>query len=210
MSSNIKVIVFIVLFIAGAIGGFIYKVSNHNAEPELSALVYPNPKPLPDFQLETHKGESFDNDQLLGTWSVIFFGFTFCPDVCPTTMAALGQVAGNLDAKTANKVQFIFVSVDPERDTREKLAEYVPFFNESFIGLRTDDAKMLESFSRELGAVYMKVPFGDSYQMEHSARIFIVDPHGRRYGIFADHPTSPGTIDVPTITRDIHTLVKYK
>ena len=207
MTGNSKTVLFIVAFITMVLGAFTFKVLKTNAEPEIQALIYPKPKQLPDFTMTAHTNTEFSENNLLGKWSVVFFGFTYCPDICPTTMSDLGELADNLPEDVAKKTQFLFVSVDPERDTVEQLANYVPFFNEEFIGaVGTPD--QLEIFSKSLGAVYVKVPWGDSYQMQHTGRIFIVNPAGQRFGIFAEDHTNPGVLNVPVMTSDLIQIVR--
>jgi protein SCO1 len=211
MSSNLKVISFILIFIGLVITGFVYKVKQSEAEPELSALVYPIARPLPDFEMMDHQGERFDNDQFLGKWSVVFFGFTNCPTICPTIMADLNKVAKSLAPKTYKEIQFVFISIDPERDTVERLSQYIPHYNPDFIGL-TSDLDTLTKLTKSMGVAFLKVPMAgsDNYDMQHSDRLFIIDPHGRRYGIFASHPTSPGKVDVTQVVLDLETLVRVK
>ena len=191
------------LFISLLVAVFFYN-TNLKEQPLLSTMVYPDAKQLPEFKLTDHKNQPFTNDRFIDKWSVLFFGFTHCPDVCPTTMAALAQVANNLKPQTLNKVQFIFVSVDPERDTIENLAKYVPFYHPDFIAITGHEQQLLP-FSLSLGAMYMKVPTAETYTMSHSGTIFIVDPKGRRYGIFSKTPT--GSFDIAAVTQDLETIV---
>lgn len=207
MTGNSKTILFLVAFITMVLGAFTFKVLKSNAEPDIQALIYPKPKQLPDFTMTAHTNTEFSENNLLGKWSVVFFGFTYCPDICPTTMTDLGELAENLPDDVANKTQFLFVSVDPERDTVEQLANYVPFFNQEFIGA-VGTPEQLEIFSKSLGAVYVKVPFGESYQMQHTGRIFIINPAGQRFGIFAEDHTNPGVLNIPVMTSDLIQIVR--
>ena len=207
MSGITKTLIFLVAFVIMVIGAFTYKVLRTNPEPDIQALIYPTPKQLPEFKMTSHTNQAFDQDNLLGKWSVVFFGFTYCPDICPTTMASLGEMETALPEDVARKTQFLFVSVDPERDTIEKLNTYVPFFNEDFTGL-VGDPQQLEIFSKSLGAVYLKVPMGESYQMQHSGRIFIINPQGQRFGIFAEDHANPGQLDITTMTSDLIQIVR--
>ena len=100
----------------------------------VSATVLPEARILPDFVLEDHHGNEFTNESLKDQWSFIFFGYTHCPDVCPTTLASLNQVDEILKKAPGDPLpKTIFISVDPARDTRELLADYVPYFNSEFI-----------------------------------------------------------------------------
>lgn len=203
-----KTVVALLAFITIVVGAFTFKTLRTNAEPDIQAVVYPKPKQLPEFSMMAHTNTEFTEQNLLGKWSIVFFGFTFCPDICPTTMASLGEIADNLPSEIAEQTQFVFVSVDPERDTVEQLSQYIPFFNEEFIGL-VGTSDQLEIFSKSLGAVYVKVPFGDSYQMQHTGRVFIINPQGQRFGIFAEDHTNPGILDVATMTSDLTQIIRH-
>ena len=208
MTGKSKTVLVVFGLIALFLGGFVYKIKQSTAAPEVQAMIYPKPKQLPKFQLTDHNNQTFTQDQLLGKWSIMFFGYTYCPDICPTTLAALSQVAQQIPADVASKVQYIFVSVDPERDDVARLAAYVPFYHADFIGTTgTDD--QIQILSKSVGAVYMKMPLGDTYQMQHTGRLFIVDPKGRRFGIFADDEQIPGSVNVDVITQDLIQIVRH-
>ena len=219
MTGKSKTLIVILAFITMVVGAFTFKVMRQKpAMPtqsvneiakglDIEAVIYPKAKQLPDFTMTAHTNTAFTQQELLGKWSIVFFGFTFCPDICPTTMASLGEIADNIPNDVAAQTQFVFVSVDPERDTVEQLAGYVPFFNEEFIGV-VGSAEQLEVFSKSLGAVYVKVPFGDSYQMQHTGRVFIINPQGQRFGIFAEDHSNPGVLDVATMTNDLTKIVQ--
>jgi len=194
----------IILLSTVLIGGMIYTFYQPTKQPLITTLVYPKSKLLPDFDLIDHNNIAFSNKQLEGKWSVVFFGFTYCPDICPTTMAALSQVANKLAPETMNQLQFVMVSVDPERDTPERLAQYIPFYHTDFIAL-TGNEKQLQQFSLSLGAVYMKLPSEDGYTMSHSSTLFIIDPKGQRYGIFSK--SGNGAIDVVSMTQDLDNII---
>lgn len=126
---------------------------------------------------------------------VIFFGYTQCPDVCPTTMMEMANVMKNL-GKDAERVQVLFVTVDPERDTQELLAAYVPNFDTRFLALRGDTAQTAK-VAQEFKVVYQKSAgkSPDSYTMDHTAASYIFDPQGRvrlfvQYGKKADEITN--------------------
>ena len=92
MSGITKTLLALGLLLVAVLGGFVYKLHRVQANPEIAALLYPEPKLLPEFNLTSHTGERFSRDQLLGQWSIVFFGFTYCPDICPTTMATLSAI----------------------------------------------------------------------------------------------------------------------
>jgi protein SCO1 len=132
-----------------------------------------------DFQLVDHNGQPRSLADFRGKVVVLFFGYMHCPDVCPTTLAELAEVRKRLGADAA-RVQVLFVSVDPERDTRDLLASYVPAFDPSFLGLY-GDAEALARTAKEFKIVYQKragqAP--ERYTMDHSAGTFVFDPEGK-------------------------------
>ncbi len=150
-----------------------------------SAVMYPAGLAVPDFQLQRADGKSFSADDLRGHWTIAFFGFTHCPDVCPTTLAAFKQVWSRLaEQGRTDKVQFLFISVDPQRDTPEQLARYVAFFNKDFVAATGTDEE-LTRLTRALGILYLRVPDeSGGYSIDHSASAMIIDPEGRRVGMF--------------------------
>ena len=132
-----------------------------------------------DFALTDHAGKARTLADFRGKAVVLFFGYTQCPDVCPTTLAALAEAMRQLGADAA-KVQVLFVTVDPERDTRELMSSYVTAFNPSFLGL-SGDADATARTAKEFKILYQKQPgrTPESYTMDHSAGTFIFDPQGR-------------------------------
>ena len=132
-----------------------------------------------DFSLTDPAGRTRTLADYRGKAVALFFGYTQCPDVCPTTLAALAGAMKTLGAD-ADRVQVIFVTVDPDRDTADLLAKYVPAFDPRFVGLR-GDAAATERVAREFKVIYQKVPgtAPDRYTMDHSAGTFLFDPQGR-------------------------------
>lgn len=153
-----------------------------------SATVLPQLKKLQPFALMDQQGKPFDNQKLLDQWTFISFGYTHCPDICPTTMALLTDMKQQLQPVSATSpVQIVFTSVDPERDTQQRLAEYVSYFDPSFIGITGSDNE-LKRLTQPLGILYAKVETKKSamgYVMDHSASIILVDPQGRYHALFS-------------------------
>jgi len=156
--------------------------------PDLSgihATVLSQPRDVQPFMLVDHTGKSFDNRALLGRWSFVFFGYTHCPDVCPTTLSVLNSVARKLE-DLEDQPRFVFISIDPERDTPEKLGQFVSYFNGTFIGATgTDEA--INALTRQLGVIYARVEEKsgtDNYLMDHSASVLLLDPAGRFHAVF--------------------------
>jgi protein SCO1/2 len=158
--------------------------------------VLKTPKPLSEFVLEDQDRKKFDLSQLRGKWSLVFFGYTNCPDICPTTLATLNQLHKELakNAKGTEDVQFIFVSVDPGRDNSDKLKRYVKYFNKDFIGV-TGDKEEIAGLAGQLGAHYevLEKPGEKNYGVNHTAAIFIIDKKGRYFGLMSP-PLNPSAM----------------
>ena len=156
--------------------------------PTIAATVLSEPRPLQDFALTGDEEQPFTLASLQGHWSFLTFGYTACPDVCPTTLAVLDQVARRVgDAGSDAPPQFMFVSVDPERDSIAQLHRYVTHFNPHFHGA-TGPAAALDGLTRQLGVLYLKVPAGgdpSGYQLDHSASVLLIDPAGRLRALFS-------------------------
>ena len=132
-----------------------------------------------DFELKDAQGNTRRLADFKGKAVVIFFGYTQCPDVCPTTLAALAEAMKRL-GPDADRVQVLFVTVDPERDTPQLLAQYVPAFDPRFLGLY-GDADATARTAKEFKVIYQKVPgaTAGTYTMDHSAGTYVFDPQGR-------------------------------
>jgi protein SCO1/2 len=131
-----------------------------------------------NFKLTDHNGKTRTLDDFKDKVVAVFFGYIFCPDVCPTTMGDLALVMKELGADAA-RVQVLFITVDPERDTPELLAKYVPGFHPSFLGLY-GDAEATQRTAKDFKIFYQKQPMsGGGYTMDHSAGTYIYDTSGR-------------------------------
>jgi protein SCO1/2 len=166
-----------------------------------TANVIDMPRALPAFSLQT-AGGTLSAENLKGSWTVVFVGFTHCPDVCPTTLTEMAQ-AQAIWAKSElpNKPKLLFLSIDPERDSPEALAEYAAFFNKDTLTATAGEPQLGE-FTRALGLVYMKVPQGDTYTMDHSATLVLLNPNAEFAGIIRP------PLDPQAIARDLLTLSK--
>lgn len=156
--------------------------------PDQVMTLFPAPKPLTAFAFTDHENRLFDLSRLKGKWSFLFFGYTHCPDVCPTTLATLARARENILKSTvgAKDVQFVFISVDPSRDTAGKLRQYVTYFDATFLGVTGDNAQ-LANLAGQLGAVYQVeiTPGVEDYPVYHAASVFLVDPQARYHAVFA-------------------------
>jgi protein SCO1 len=166
--------------------------------PSQVITLFADPKPLKAFTLTDHKNRRFDLASLSGKWSFLFFGFTHCPDVCPTTLAVLARARGNIAKQThgAEDIQFVFISVDPNRDSTGKLQQYVDYFDPTFLGV-TGDGAQISNLAAQLGAVYQVAvtPGVENYPVYHSPAVFLLDPRARYHAMF----TPP--LDAEAISR---------
>ena len=156
--------------------------------PEPAALpgvLWPNPQPIGAFTLQDHRGRAFTRERLDGTWTFMFFGYTHCPDICPTTLATLRRVEHDLVGHASAPRQHVLVSVDPDRDTLDHLAHYVSAFGPSFVGVTGSDGE-LSKLARQVGAVYFRGEPDDngSYLVDHTASVMLIDPRGRLVALF--------------------------
>ena len=148
-------------------------------EMQINGLyVFDTPRELGDFQLLDHRGDSFDRAALTGHWTLLFFGFTHCPDICPTSLFEMSEVLRAM-GKDADRINAVFISVDPERDTPATMKDYLSSFDPHLEGLSGDPAetaKVITSYR-----VYAKkVPTKDGdYTMDHTALIYLMDRDGR-------------------------------
>ena len=152
-------------------------------------------------ELTDHTGRPRKLEDFRGEAVVVFFGFTHCPDVCPTTLADVSQAVKQL-GPDARRVQVLFVTVDPERDTREVLAKYVTAFDPRFLGLY-GDAAATQRAAKEFKIYYEKRKTGDSYSVDHSGQSYVIDPRGRlRLLVRPDRIASDLPDDLKTLLRE--------
>jgi len=164
--------------------------------PGLQGIFRPAPKTLQAFELTDQHQQSFSLERLRDKWSFVFFGYTYCPDICPTTLATLTAVAKQLksDPQGLANIQVVFVSVDPQRDTPALIDDYLKYFNQTFQGL-TGAPQDIDALVRQFGAAYAREPETKSgeYLLSHTSSIFLVDPRTRLLAAFPP-PHYPNTI----------------
>ena len=179
----------VLLFMTVVVTSFIHRVGEPRimslAETRANGLfLFDTPRDPGEFSLIDHHGSPFTREDLIDQWTLIFFGFTHCPDICPTTMAELAELKAQLVGTEASDARVVMLSVDPARDTPERLAQYVPYFHADFIGVTGDFTDIL-SFAQRLNAPFRKVSEPDgAYQMEHSANVMLMNPRGDYHGFF--------------------------
>ena len=189
-SRNVKITVAAILvFNTDIVGGFVYRLQQPRVmtttEMKINGLyLLETPRNFGEINLIDHHGEAFNRARLEGHWTLVFFGFTHCPDICPTTMAFLDKFMGQLEGTEVEDTQVVLMTVDPARDTVEQLAEYVPYFNEEFLGV-TGEFLDVHRFATALNTPFRKVPGQDeNYQVDHSANVVLINPRGDYHGFF--------------------------
>jgi protein SCO1/2 len=169
------------------------------------ATVLSEPKPLPALDLVNQDGRPLGADFFRGHWTIVFFGFTSCPDICPTTLTTLAQATHQLaDLPAAERPRVLLVSVDPERDDPAHLSAYVRFYDPAFLGA-TGSSPAVAAAAAAFGVPYARVNLPEGgYTMDHGSGIFIVGPSG---GIAA-YSSAPH--DASTIARDYRKVVAFE
>jgi len=190
MSPIARTVALCSVFIFLVVGMFVYSTVQ---TPQLSddemrdrgVFLLPRPRDIAPFALQDHTGEIFDNAQLRDRWTFVFFGFTQCPDVCPTTMSEMGQADAQLRQsgdELAEPFQGVLLTVDPEQDTAEVLGSYATAFSPRFLGVLGDKEPVAE-FAQQVNASFAKVPAEDGgYTMDHTGNIIIINPRGHYHG----------------------------
>ena len=207
MATQSKYLSFAFACIVGVAGIAASVLWRHTPAVELTTgtLLTPS-RALPDFSLIDQQGKVFGSANLRGHWSLLFFGYTNCPDFCPTTLTTLAAVQKRLRAAKAPVLpQVIFVSVDAKRDTPAQLEKYVPYFDPEFIGLTAADQPSIEAVAKKFGvAVVIGPASGGNYTVDHSGAIFVLTPDGRLSAIL----TGPFSVDA--LQSDFERIVRAR
>jgi protein SCO1/2 len=160
-------------------------------------------KPLPVFELIDHNNKPFNNETIKGKWQLMFFGYTNCPDICPDTLTMLVNMVDQIkDEKVLEQLQITFISVDPERDSMEKMKAYVTYFNKDFMSARAE-IDSVNTLTDATGILHyiVKSKDEDVYEVAHSGSLILVDPQSRFTGVFS----SPH--DSSKIAHDLTALI---
>ena len=154
----------------------------------IQGAIYPEAPVLSDFNLQNHLSQPFHKSDLLNHWSLIFIGYTHCPDICPTTLSLLSNVVERLQKEKIKPPQVIFLTIDPERDTPQVLKPYIEYFNSDFTAL-TGSMDEVTQLSKQLHTVFRKAAGAsgdinnDDYLMEHSSALMLINPKGNLQAI---------------------------
>jgi len=165
----------------------------YSSLPIIQGIVLPEGQALADFSLMNHHNQVFNQNNLLGKWYFITYGYTQCPDICPTTLFTLTQVAEKLrKTNQLSKTSFMFYSIDSQRDTIKLLANYIQYFDESFIAAKTNNPLEQKNFESNLGIKAVITKNDNSYQVSHGLNIFLLNPEGELQAVFIPQRTELG------------------
>lgn len=195
LTAKAGVVVFAVLAMAA---GFwlatALKISDSGDKPLIQGSVLNPARQIAVPELLKHDGSRFTNEDLNGQWSLMFFGYSSCPDICPMTMNVLAEARKQA---ASDFPQVIFVTVDPQRDSLQILADYVHYFDAEFTGV-TGAEKMIQALTLQTSVVYMKMPGSsgneNDYLVDHSSAILLINPKGQ-LAAFLMAPHTPGSIN---------------
>lgn len=205
MSRNAYIVVAIVLAVSAAVAGAWFAARLGAPDLPQHARVLSTPRPIPVVPGVDHQQQPFSPADFQGRWTIAFFGFTYCPDICPATLHVLAGARQLLDDLPAeDRPDVVMISVDPGRDLPERLADYVPFFHPEFRGV-TVAAEHLPELTRSFGAAYAYSPLGDdNYTVDHTASLFLVNRDAQVAAVF---PTPHTAAD---IAADMRRFIKLE
>jgi protein SCO1/2 len=173
-----------ITLIAAVAGAMLARMLAQAPVPLAAGTWLPEPRLLAPFNAASTSGTSMERATLAGRPHLLFFGFTYCPDVCPTTLAMLSHLMRQLPPRLSD-LELLFVSVDPERDSLPVLRQYLAAFDRGFTGLHTNSLEDLQPLLRSLGAIAVRVDLpGGGYTMDHTAALYLLDRQGRYRAVF--------------------------
>lgn len=183
--SNVKAGIIALLALIVGVVMALYISPPKNTKPEFISM-YPQARALPEFSLVDHKGEAFDLNRFKQHWSLLFVGYTFCPDICPTTLAELKGIYPQLqEINSTAPIQVVFLSVDPKRDNTARLNEYIQFFHPDFTAV-SGNHDQLFPLVRAMGMMYSISESTDNpnYLVDHSSSVILINPLAQVIGRF--------------------------
>ncbi|WP_324732668.1 SCO family protein [Pseudomonas paeninsulae] len=188
MTRTQKTVFILVAVVALVLGLTVNKVLSNKGQADPTALLdagivlLPQSRTLPELSFVDQNGQTFNVDQFEDKWSLLFFGYTFCPDICPATLAQLRQLQDQLPEQARANLQVMLVSVDPNRDTPEQLKKYLDYFDAGFVGLTAEEAT-LQKFANALSIPYIPADTSkEDYTVDHSGNLVIIGPDGTQRG----------------------------
>lgn len=190
MTKTQKTVYILVALIALAMGvAFNKMMPATQSSPDAKALtdagiiLLPQSRHLPAITLMNQDGQPVVMNELKDQWSLLFFGYTFCPDICPTTLAQLRQIKSELPKEVQDKLQIVLVSVDPNRDTPQQLKQYLSYFDPAFVGLTPDTVDTLQTLANAVSIPFIPADTSKpNYTVDHSGNLALIGPDGTQRG----------------------------
>ena len=187
--SRTQITVFVLVAIVALVLGLtVNKVLTSKGQGDPTVLLdagivlLPQSRSLPELSLTNQDGQTVAVDQLKDQWSLLFFGYTFCPDICPATLAQLRQLQGQLPPETLAKLRIVLVTVDPHRDTPEQLKKYLEYFDAGFIGLTGEEA-IIQKLANGVSIPFIPADTSkENYTVDHSGNLVLIGPDGKQRG----------------------------
>ncbi len=199
--------VMLILFLSAVVIWIVVIKPTLGLPKEVASTYIPEGRPVVGISMLDHNNQPFTEEQFKGKWSFLFFGFTHCPDVCPTTLLVMKSVWAQLPAaaKQAPQPQLVFVSVDPDRDSPAILKNYIQFYHPDFVAI-TGEHKYLDILTVQVGALYgyEDGETENDYTVNHSAQIVLIDPEGYFRGVFTAPHQVNEIVKSFTAIRDYH------
>jgi protein SCO1/2 len=184
-----KTVFILVAIVALILGLTVDRVLSGKGQGDQAALIdagvilLPQSRDLPALKMIDQDGQPVVMDQLKGGWTLLFFGYTFCPDICPTTLAQLRQIRSELPKAAADTLRIVLVSVDPNRDTPQQLKTYLGYFDKSFIGLTASSVADLQKIANAVSIPYIPADTSKpNYTVDHSGNLALLGPDGTQRG----------------------------
>ena len=203
MSRRNIIFVFLVLFGMSVLFAYFQSLPSllQKKPTLLTGKILTRPMELDNFELIDQNNQTFNSESLKGNWTILFFGYTNCPDVCPTTIYKLAEVKNDVNQNLpSKKFNTVLVTLDPDRDTPERLNEYIGYFDESMLGV-TGTYKNIQSFSSNLSVFYQRINKDGGYDFNHTASIFVFNQDGSLFATM-----SPAT-SVSELRDDFYTIL---
>jgi protein SCO1/2 len=189
MTRTQKTVFILVALVALVLGLTINKVLNGRSQGDPTALIdagiilLPQSRNLPNVQMTDQDGQPVVVNELKDKWSLLFFGYTFCPDICPTTLAQLRQIKSELPKEVVGKLQIILVSVDPARDTPKQLKQYLGYFDPDFKGLTGASVEDVQKLANAVSIPFIPADTSKAnYTVDHSGNLAVIGPDGTQRG----------------------------
>lgn len=183
-----KTVFILVAIVALILGLTVNQVLSNRGQGDPTAMIdagiilLPTSRTIPDLKLTNQDGQAVSTDELKGKWTMLFFGYTFCPDICPTTLAQLRQIKSELPKEVLGRLQIVLVSVDPNRDSPQQLKQYLGYFDPSFVGL-TAPVEIIAKLANSVSIPFIPADTSKpNYTVDHSGNLALLGPDGTQRG----------------------------